>query len=151
MIKRKGTSRYVSIGLLSAIAAATGWLAAPGCSPDSPLDFLMDPAAGRGVDCATVRLSYETFGAPFLQEYCLRCHRVTRETDLQRLDAPQGIDFDTLGLALEFKKRIRLRAAELGDMPPRLMPVPKPSREERIQLADWIDCGMLTEAELDGG
>jgi len=117
------------------------------CSPDSPL---VDPTAGRPIDCEAVKTTYEDFGAAFFQNYCIRCHSVTREGDLARWDAPLGIDFDTLQMVQEFKDRIHLRAGELGDMPPRLFPVPRPSDEERIQLMIWIDCGMLSEAESEG-
>jgi len=125
--------QFMLAGLLSGIC----------CSPDSPLHH---PA---NVDCGTVKTTYEDFGARFFQDYCLRCHSVTRANDLARLDAPMEIDFDTLGMAREFMDRIYLRAGELGDMPPRLMPVAKPTEQERIQLMEWIDCGMLSAAELE--
>jgi len=117
-------------------------------SPDFPLAVVPDP---DNVDCSTVESTYESFGKAFFQDYCLRCHSVTRETDWARLDAPLEIDFDTLGLSREFADRIRLRAGELGDMPPRLLPGRRPDTATRLQLIEWIDCGMLSEAEQGGG
>jgi len=102
-------------------------------------------------DCGTAKESYENFGAAFFQNCCIRCHSVTLETDLQRLDAPLGINFDTLEMSREFSRRIRLRAGELGDMPPRILLGPRPTEAERLQLLDWIDCGMPADDELDGG
>jgi len=119
------------------------------CSPDSPLPI---PIPEGSVDCSTVELTYEGFGKGFLQDYCLRCHSVSKEDDWpDRLDAPQGINFDSLDMAREFESRIRLRAGELGDMPPRLIPGNYPSVEERIRLIEWIDCGMLSEQDFEGG
>ncbi len=117
------------------------------CSPDLPLP---DDLIPKTVDCTEIDHTYENFGKAFLQEYCLRCHSVTLESDLSRLDAPLGINFDSMGQVREFESRIRLRAGELGDMPPRLIPGPHPSFDERIKLIEWIECGMLTEDELEG-
>jgi len=115
------------------------------CSPDSPLTNVPPfPSAGY---CAASETNYENFGAAFFANYCLRCHSVTLANDLTRIDAPIGVDFDSIVMAREFKNRIRMRAGLLGDMPPRILPVPRPSESERIQLIEWIDCGMRTKAE----
>lgn len=118
-----------------------------GCSPDSPLPAMLDPT---GVNCSTVSASYENFAAGFFQRYCIRCHSVSLSDDLSRTDAPMGINFDTLDMAREFKKRIRLRAGMLGDMPPHLLPGPQPTMEERVELIKWLDCGMESESAQAG-
>ncbi len=130
-----------------AAMSAVGVLSLMSCSPDSPLELSTRPLP----DCGAAKGSYESFGAAFFQNYCIRCHSVTLESDLERLDAPQGIDFNTLQMAREFSRRIRLRAGELGDMPPQILLGPRPTEAERLQLVDWIDCGMLSDDELSGG
>ncbi len=124
----------IAVGLALAVGACV-------LSPDDPLDDAQLVMA-TGVDCATVPLDYDTFGRQFLSNYCLRCHGAARVSDVQRSDAPVGIDFDTLEQAQPFAARIRLRAGELGDMPPALLGGPRPSDAERIELLQWIDCGM---------
>lgn len=109
-----------------------------GCSPDNPLpDSVLEnhekPACGD--------VTYENFGADFFHNYCLRCHNAELTTDIERTDAPTGINYNTLDGIRQFQTRIRLRAGVQGDMPPLLLPVPRPSEEERLKLIDWIDCG----------
>lgn len=120
-----------------------------GCSPDNPLvaDNSDSSAAldAPGPLCGEV--TYQNFAADFFAEYCLRCHNAQLEGDLNRTDAPTGINFNTLAGVRAFQTRIRLRAGVQGDMPPRLLPVPRPSDVERQRLIDWIDCG----APADGG
>lgn len=139
----RGGERFRRVAVVLAIGSA----GSVGCSPDAPLEL-----AGRPLpDCTTTTETYENFGAGFFQSYCLRCHSVALETDLQRFDAPQGIDFNTLQMAREFARRIRLRAGELGDMPPQILLGPRPGEAERLRLIDWIDCGMRSESEMGGG
>lgn len=113
------------------------------CSPDSPLseDLL---ATVEQIECATV--SYESFAADFFARYCLNCHNADLKGDLARSDAPNGIDFNSLESIRPFQRRIRLRAGVQGDMPPRLLPVPRPSEQERLMLIRWIDCGTPASA-----
>ena len=124
---------------LSPALATAAFLACAHCSPDMPLPVTHEPT---DVDCSKVTATYQNFGATFFESYCLRCHSSALRDDLARFDAPLGIDFDTLEQAREFKNRIRLRAGELGDMPPHLLGGPAPSEAERIQLMEWLDCGM---------
>ena len=145
--------RPLSIGFLCvAVAgiAASFALFATGClSPDNPLPDEVTSGDGDEVDCS--ELTYENFGDNFFQSYCLRCHSATLVGDVARSDAPVGINYDTIEGVREFAPRIRLRAGQLGDMPPLLALVPKPSAEERRTLIQWIDCGTPTEADLAGG
>jgi uncharacterized membrane protein len=107
-----------------------------------PDQVLNDPnAADCGAD------TWENFGRQFFQTYCLRCHSETLTTDLERTDAPAGINFNELEVMREFASRIRLRAGQLGDMPPTLLPGPRPSEDERLRLIQWIDCGTPSETD----
>ena len=125
------------------VAAA---LAASACfSPDMPLSE-QQLAEIENPDCT--ELTYENFGRPFFEAYCLRCHNSALTTDLARTDAPTDINFDTLESARPFMRRIRLRAGVQGDMPPQLLIVPHPSDEQRQQLIRWIDCGMPSAADV---
>lgn len=138
-------SRVVAI--LGLFAGAVGLPAGltfvgAGCSPDSPLPAELLPAVARGSpdDCGDI--TYRNFGADFFAKYCLRCHNEMLVGDIARTDAPTGINFNTLDDVRRFQSRIRLRAGEQGDMPPRIAPVPRPSETERVQLIRWIDCGL---------
>ena len=114
---RTFTSRKWALYSALVVLAAEMLGSGVGCSPDSPLENVPDPG---DVNCDVLESTYENFGARFFQDYCLRCHSLTLESDWDRTDAPQEIDFNTLGMAREFSDRIRLRAGALGDMPPRL-------------------------------
>jgi uncharacterized membrane protein len=134
----------VSAALTAGLAAGLGVAA---CSPDFPLPPEALTAA-RERDCNS--LTYENFGADFMARYCLPCHNETLTDDLARSDAPTAINFNTLFGIREFQKRIRLRAGEQGDMPPRLLFwIEHPSEEERINLIRWLDCGAPAQADLE--
>ena len=105
----------------------------------------------RSAETDCDELTYENFGQAFFQSYCLRCHSVTNVGDIARNDAPVGINYDTLEGVREFATRIRLRAGELGDMPPLLVPVPRPPEEERLKLIRWIDCDTPSETDPTDG
>lgn len=124
----------VGIGIATILITA----ACASCTPDSPLppDAL---DAAREIDCG--QSTYENFGARFFHDYCLHCHNEQLVGDAMRFDAPTGINFNSLDQVRGFQRRIRLRAGEQGDMPPRLLPVPRPSEEERKLLIRWLDCG----------
>lgn len=122
----------------SVLAAAAIAGVASGCSPDQPLpDERL--ASVRAAPCDDV--TYQGFAAEFFVRYCLPCHNAHLEGDLARLDAPTGINFNTLSDVRAFQGRIRLRAGVQGDMPPRWLPLPRPTDEERLLLIRWIDCG----------
>lgn len=128
------------------VALCAGLLAAAaGCSPDDPLT---DEQLGQAVSTDCSALTYQSFGAAFFARYCLGCHNEQISGDIDRTDAPNGINFNRLDGIRAFKNRIRLRAGVQGDMPPRLLPVPRPSVEDRQKLIEWIDCGAPAEADL---
>lgn len=129
--------------LLAAVGVPAGLCTyVAGCSPDSPLpaELLADADRNSPDDCGDV--TYQNFGADFFASYCLRCHNEMLVGDVARTDAPTGINLNTLDGVRRFQSRIRLRAGVQGDMPPRIAPVPRPSEAERVQLIQWIDCGM---------
>jgi len=132
-------NRGAAMCLSAAVVVLAGMMLGAECtiSPDDPIDIFIDP---NNLDCS--KSSYENFGKAFFENYCLRCHNEELKSDSERLDAPQGIDFNTLEQALPFKSRIALRAGNLGDMPPILVGGPRPSDDERRQLLEWIECGM---------
>ena len=149
MHRRPFPTGFCCAAALAGIAATFGPFATGCLSPDNPLPDEVTAGDGDDADCS--ELTYENFGDNFFQNYCLRCHSQTLVGDVARSDAPLGINYDTIEGVREFAKRIRLRAGQLGDMPPLLAPVPKPSQEERRTLIQWIDCGTLTEADLAAG
>lgn len=147
-MRREMTPDWKSVSVAAACFTTLTILVsiAGGClSPNNPLPDALLPDGGS-TNCD--ELTWENFARQFFADYCLLCHSETLVSDLARYDAPVGINYDTIEGVREFRKRIRLRAGELGDMPPRLLPVPRPSEEERVRLIQWIDCGTLTDADV---
>lgn len=90
----------------------------------------------------TSTLTYASFGQPFMAQYCTRCHSSTLTRDA-RMGAPAFHDFDTqLGIqqvADHIDEAAGAGPAATNEgMPPSN---PKPTLEERQQLAEWIACG----------
>lgn len=88
-------------------------------------------------------LTYESFGKPFMDAYCTRCHASTLRGE-QRHGAPGLHDFDTLfGIKVVFDHIDETTAAGPAatntGMPPDR---PAPTVAERRQLGEWIACGM---------
>ncbi len=88
-------------------------------------------------------LTYQNFGKPFMENYCTRCHATTKMGD-DRQGAPTFHDFDTLfGVKAVWNHVDQTSAAGPAafndSMPP---DSPKPTRDERYQLGEWIACGM---------
>lgn len=149
MHRRSFPTGFFYAAAFAGSAAAIGSFATGCLSPDNPLPDEVTAGNGDEVDCS--KLTYENFAESFFQSYCLRCHSATLVGDAARNDAPVGINYDTIEGVREFATRIRLRAGQLGDMPPLLAPVPRPGDEARRKLMQWIDCGTPTEADLAGG
>src|SRR5262249_17403153 len=122
-----------------AALCASATICACSISPDNPLPAEMQLTESDQTDCGA--LTYQNFAADFFAEYCLRCHNEQLIGDVARTDAPTDINFNGLDGIRTFQKRIRLRAAVQGDMPPILLDVPHPSEDERRKLIQWIDCG----------
>lgn len=94
-------------------------------------------------------LTYEAFAAPFMDQYCTRCHSL-RLKGAARQGAPSFHDFDTLNGIKVVADHVDETtasgpAATNQGMPP---DQPAPTLAERQQLGEWIACGMRTNAEL---
>jgi uncharacterized membrane protein len=81
-------------------------------------------------------LTYETFGAEFLGQWCESCHAAS---STNRNGAPPDVTFDTQAQAAEWKDRIYARAADDNTSMP-LGPY-GPDSATRHQLGDWLACG----------
>ncbi|HTL35260.1 MAG TPA: hypothetical protein VL326_19160 [Kofleriaceae bacterium] len=82
------------------------------------------------------QLTYESFGARFLDDNCNRCHSAG---DGHRHGAPESFRFDTLDDVQRHADRIFIRAATTNTtMPPG---VNDPAPDAREQLAEWLACG----------
>lgn len=85
------------------------------------------------VECTDSPLTYQTFGEPFVANWCRGCH----SEDLiptMRQDAPLDVNLDTLDEVRARRKQI----LEMGDQMP---PNGGPSDEERVLLREWLTCG----------
>lgn len=96
-------------------------------------------------------LTYENFGKPFMDAYCTRCHASTLRAE-QRHGAPSLHDFDTLfGIKVVFDHIDETTAAGPAatntGMPPDR---PAPTVAERMQLGEWIACGMPSMPSASG-
>lgn len=121
---------------LGSLVFATG----SGCSSDE------HDEEGEGIGTqstcpASSQLTYESFGKPFMEAYCTRCHS-SAKTGSARQGAPEGHDFDTLGGILVVAEHIDENAAAgpaamNTEMPPT---DPKPSEQERRDLGEWLAC-----------
>lgn len=88
-------------------------------------------------------LTYDNFGETFMTNYCTRCHASTL-TGTARQGAPAFHDFDTLEGVMQVADHIDEAAGAGPAAVNEFMPIddgPKPTLEEREQLAEWIACG----------
>jgi hypothetical protein len=89
-------------------------------------------------------LTYETFGQPFMESYCTRCHASDRK-GADRHGAPSFHDFDTLFGIKAVYDHVDETAAAGPASTNTGMPNDsgaKPTLAERKQLGEWIACGM---------
>jgi hypothetical protein len=121
-------------------------VAACGGSPTSTDTVCPDPDP--------MTLTYDNFGKPFMEQYCISCHAADLPRS-KRNGAPLYHDFDTLLGVLEVPDHIDQQAgsgpnADNDFMPPGRCPsvaggkldedCPQPTEEERQQLSQWIAC-----------
>lgn len=87
-------------------------------------------------------LTYEGFGRPFMESYCLRCHSAS-VTGAAREGAPSDHNFDTPIELQGLADHIDRMAGVGPEATNEIMPVgdPQPTLEERQQLAEWLACG----------
>lgn len=82
-------------------------------------------------------LTWESFGAPFLRNWCTGCHSAD-VAGAARYGAPTGVDFDTPAAARAWREAIWLRAGDANETMP---PAGGPGEEERRLLGVWLACG----------
>ena len=85
--------------------------------------------------CAQPDLTYQTFGEPFMTDWCTGCHSAELPLNM-RQDAPIDINFDTLA-----EVRAQALAISLAVGQDTMPPEGGPSDEERAMLVQWIACG----------
>ena len=143
-------------GLALALAVGAGCGAEPGTSeaepaaaPDDGHDHHThdhgEHASGlpTGAACPSdSALTYDGFGRPFLERYCVRCHAADL-AGAARAGAPEGSDLDTrdgvLGSLADIDEAAAFGPfAENLHMPP---DAPFPTEEERTRLGEWLACG----------
>jgi len=90
-----------------------------------------DPCAGAPI------LTWDNFGAGFLNENCDSCHSST-VTGAARHDAPEKVSFDTKEEVWSWADQILLMAT--GD-DPEMPPEGGPSADDRMRLSWWLGCG----------
>lgn len=86
-------------------------------------------------------LTYASFGQPFMEAYCTRCHASTLH-GAQRMGAPSFHDFDTLYGIKAVPDHIDETTAAGPAATNTAMPPggPAPSAAERAQLGEWLAC-----------
>lgn len=117
--------------LRSAAAALLFSLCLAGCSTPT------------GATCpSTQTLTYDNFGRTFMLANCVRCHSANA-TGAARKGAPVGVDLDTVEGVRAHSKLVDEYAGAGPSGTNTWMPPnePKPTTEERRQLAEWLACG----------
>jgi uncharacterized membrane protein len=89
------------------------------------------------VDCSMSALTYQTFGEPFMTNWCRGCHSADIYP-MMRQDAPLDINFDTLDQVRQRRVMIETLTVKRPTMPP----AGGPSAEERALLDEWLTCGV---------
>jgi uncharacterized membrane protein len=82
-------------------------------------------------------VTWDNFGAGFLNESCDSCHAST-VTGAARNNAPEAVSFDTKEEAWSWADDILLMAT--GDTP-EMPPEGGPSEDDRVRLFWWLGCG----------
>lgn len=90
------------------------------------------------------QLSWESFGAAFMLEYCTGCHGRAVASGA-RQGAPDTVVFDDPNSIRELEERIWARAADNNATMP---PVGGPDAETRRKLGQWLACGSPVRAQL---
>ena len=93
-------------------------------------------AEPRPPACETSVLTYETFGEPFVLDWCRGCHSANVPPGMRQL-APLHVNFDTLEDVRTWSDRISELAGASRIMPP----AGGPSDQERELLVEWLACG----------
>jgi uncharacterized membrane protein len=92
--------------------------------------------AGSPTPCESSTLTYQTFGDPFIANWCRSCHSSELPPEMRQL-APLNVNFNSRADVLRFSRRISFLVVTSETMPP----AGGPTERERALLADWIACG----------
>jgi hypothetical protein len=101
------------------------------------------PAMSTGAICPEgSTLTYRTFGKPFMDRYCTRCHASTLSGEA-RNGAPTMLNFDSVGVIRGYAQAIELVAAAGPNASNNRMPrdEPDPAEADRLKLGEWLACG----------
>jgi uncharacterized membrane protein len=85
--------------------------------------------------CTQPDLTYDTFGEPFMTNWCRSCHS-NELTASMRQNAPIDVNFDTLD-----EVRAQALAISTSVSQATMPPEGGPSDGERAMLVQWIACG----------
>jgi uncharacterized membrane protein len=116
-------------------------LALAACHDDHSHEGDVGPGSGAVCSAAGAALTYESFGRPFMEAYCTRCHSSTL-SGAARNGAPAAHDFDSLAGILVVAHHIDQKAAAGPAATNRAMPPDGslPTDAERAQLGEWLAC-----------
>lgn len=90
-----------------------------------------DDDGGTGVNCDDSTLTYANFGEQFFTSFCTDCHA----PDAVVSQSPSLDSYDAVSAQAD---RANARAGIGLTMPPT---EPRPSAQERADLAEWVECG----------
>jgi len=90
-------------------------------------------------------LTYDTFGRPFMESYCTRCHSSTLSGSA-RMGAPEFHDFDTRNGIIAVAEHVDEYAGAGPAAVNTIMPPSgaRPAEAERRQLGEWLACELAT-------
>ncbi len=96
-----------------------------------------DPVAAPGDDIGGD--TFATWAGPsFFERHCTHCHASFRTTFVDRMGAPDSINFDTEAAARATLPTVRFVVGVSNEMPRSLV---RPTCEARLRLVRWIDVG----------
>lgn len=126
--------------LMLAMGHGEGGCACGGSSDGD--EVVLGPATGALCPTGST-LTYESFGRPFMEEFCTECHD-SAKSGAARQGATAFHDFDTLIGVRMVMDHIDQAAGSGPNATNDQMPPPgnpQPTLMQRQQLAEWIACG----------
>lgn len=111
-----------------------------GCSCGGQEGIELGPLTGT-VCPPDSTLTYDNFGAAFMEDYCLRCHSAS-VSGADREGAPADHNFDTIAEIRTFREHIDQMAGSGPEATNDQMPPDgdAPTLAEREMLAEWLAC-----------